>query len=97
MSTIAEEPTPSKAVGTISEEDGGSPRRAAAKSASPRPHIALTKKELEETVTTTLTETSTFFLLDIRGTCVALDGDDAAAVLPAEAILAGRAECTYIL
>ena len=67
-------------MGTINEEDGGSPRRAAAKASPPRPHITLTKKELEETVTTTLTETSTFFLLDIKGTCVALDGDDAAGV-----------------
>jgi hypothetical protein len=75
VSTIAEEePTPGRLVGTINEEEK---KKAAA---TPRMAPRLTAAELDKPVTISLVETPTFWLLDIVGSCVAKDSDEAPGV-----------------
>jgi len=76
VSTIAEEePTPNRLVGTIKEED--SKKKAAS---TPRQPARLTAAELDKAVTINLVETPTFWLLDLVGSCVAKDSDEAPGV-----------------
>jgi len=69
----------------VAEEVTSSKPKAAPAAEEPKAAAKLTEEDLDEMVTFELTETETFFLMDMAGTCVAADAPDAAAVQAANA------------